>query len=69
MNNSNPNLEGLETDVCDNKVVDSLGIPLCNRSENAEDKSTNDNDDDNEIRVKRRKKTLRTTGTSEGRQG
>ena len=46
MNNSNPNLEGLETDVCDNKVVDSLGIPLCNRSENAEDKSTNDNDYD-----------------------
>ncbi|HEX5921995.1 MAG TPA: metallophosphoesterase [Nitrososphaeraceae archaeon] len=47
MNNSNPNLEGLETELCDNKVIDSLEIPLCNRSDNAEDKSTKDNEDDN----------------------
>jgi hypothetical protein len=47
MNNSNPNLEGLETELCDNKVFENLRIPLCNRSEIAEDKWTNDNDNDN----------------------
>jgi hypothetical protein len=56
MNNSNPNLEGLETDLCDNKVVDSLRIPLCNPSWNAEDESTNDNDDDNDDKGKEEEK-------------
>ena len=46
---SNPNPEKLKNGLCDNKVIDSLGIPLCNPLENTEDKSikNNDNDDGN----------------------
>jgi hypothetical protein len=57
---SNPNLEGLKNGLCDNKVIDNLGIPLCNPLENTEDKSTknNDNDDGNNDANKEEKKLL-----------
>jgi len=57
---SNPNPEQLKNGLCDNKVIDSLGIPLCNPLEKTEDKSTknNDNDDGNNDADKEEEKKL-----------
>ncbi|MGI8719633.1 MAG: hypothetical protein ACR2KF_03845, partial [Nitrososphaeraceae archaeon] len=55
---SNPNLEELKNKLCENNVIDNLGIPLCNPLDNKDGTSTNDNNDGNDGTSKKEEKKL-----------